>query len=379
MARLVSYFLLLSLLTVSLAVYLAYVRAAEDLQTSIFSRLQAVATLKEDGLNRWVDEQRRNVVFVAWLPEVQVQATALLGDESDSTSEAYQAAYATLSQYLKFVVTSTSDSQELFILNLDGWIVLSTDKSHEGQSQADAPYFGQGRSHTYVQKVYTSPLTGKPTITIATPLFDQSKKRVGVLAGHLNLNRIDQIILERSGLGASGETYLVDRDHRFVSETLSGQQEFAGGVHSKGIDTALLQQDSQGLYLNFAGVPVIGVYRWLDDQDMALLAEMSQAEALAPARQLAWIIFVVGLIGAGVLAVGVYWLARQIAGPILALTETATRVAGGDLTSTAPVLTEDEVGLLARAFNQMTDQLRTSLTGLEQRVAERTEALHRQN
>jgi HAMP domain-containing protein len=85
------------------------------------------------------------------------------------------------------------------------------------------------------------------------------------------------------------------------------------------------------------------------------------------------------LIGACVLAVGVYWLARQVAGPILALTETATRVAAGDLTSTAPVLTEDEVGLLARAFNQMTDQLRTLLTGLEQRVAERTEALHRQN
>lgn len=379
MARLVSYFLLLSLLTVSLAVYLAYFRAAEDLQASIFDRLGAVAVLKENGLNRWVDEQRRNVVFVAWLPEVQVQATALLGDEADSSSASYRAAYALLSQYLEFVVTSTSDSQELFILDLDGRIILSTDKSHEGQSQANTLYFQRGRSATYVQKVYPSPLTAKPTITIATPLFDQDKRRVGVLAGHLNLSRIDQIILERTGLGESGETYLVDPNHHFVSETLFGQKGLFNGVHSEGIDSALQQNDGAGLYVNYAGVPVIGVYHWIDEQDMALLAEMSQAEALAPARRLAWMVFAVGLAGAGVLAVGVYWLARQIAHPILALTDAATRVAQGDLTLTAPVLTEDEIGVLARAFNQMTDQLRTTLTGLEERVAQRTEALRRQN
>jgi signal transduction histidine kinase len=379
MARLVGYFLLLSLLTVGLAVYLAYFRAAEDLQASIFDRLGAVAVLKENGLNRWVDEQRRNVVFVAWLPEVQVQATLLLSDEADSSSASYQAAYTLLSQYLEFVVTSTSDSQELFILNLEGKIILSTDKSHEGQVEAASPYFQRGRSATYVQKIYPSPLNGRPTITIATPLFDKDKRRVGVLAGHLNLSRIDQIILERTGLGESGETYLVDPNHHFVSETLFGQKGLFNGVHSEGIDAALLQNDGAGLYVNYAGVPVIGVYRWIDEQDVALVAEMNQAEALAPARRLAWIVFAVGLAGACVLAVGVYWLARQIARPILALTDAATRVAQGELTLTAPVLTEDEIGVLAQAFNQMTDQLRSTLSGLEERVAQRTEALRRHN
>jgi signal transduction histidine kinase len=377
MARLVGYFLLLSLAIVSLVGFVAFVRAREALKQSVFDRLDAVATLKEDELNRWIDDQRRDVVFVAWLPEVRTEAGSLLG-HPDYAPE-YQAAYDLLTEYLKFVVTSTSDSAELFILDLDGSIVLSTDKAHEGQSQAEALYFIEGQSRL-TQHVYTSPQTGEPTITIATPLFDERKRRVGVLASHLNQARIDRLMLERTGLGTSGETYLVNTSNVFVSaEALLREEEFPGGVHSEGIDAALQGVDGSGLYVNYAGVPVIGVYRWVDDREVALLAEMSQAEAFAPAQQLAWTILLIGSVSAGLLAAGVYLLARQIARPILAITDTATQVAAGDLTQTAPVVTEDEVGVLARAFNQMTGQLRVLYEHLEEQVAERTAALSRAN
>ena len=377
MARLVGYFLLLSLATVTLVGLIAYMRARDALQQSVFDRLVAVATLKEDELNRWIDAQRRDVVFIAWLPEVRTQAGLLLGDPTSDPT--YQAAYALLTEYLKFVVTSTSDSAELFILDLDGNIVLSTDKAHEGLSQAKAAYFVDGRSRL-TQQVYTSPLTGEPTITLATPLFDEGKRRVGVLASHLNLARIDRLILERTGLGTSGETYLVNRSNSFVSaEALLSGQDLPGGAHSEGIDAALRGEDGSGLYLNYADVPVIGVYRWVDDREVALLAEMGQAEAFAPAHRLAWTILLIGSISVGLLAVGVYLLARQIARPVLAITATATQVAAGDLAQTAPVITEDEVGVLARAFNQMTGQLRLLYEHLEEQVAERTAALSRAN
>jgi signal transduction histidine kinase/HAMP domain-containing protein len=377
MARLVGYFLLLSLAIVSLVGYVAYVRAREALLQSVFDRLEGVATLKEDELSRWIDDQRRDVVFIAWLPEVGREAGYLLSyAESDVE---YREAYDLLAEYLKFVVTSTSDSTELLILDLDGNIVLSTDRSHEGQSQADAYYFIEGQSRL-TQDVYTSSLTGRPMITIATPLFDERKRRVGVLASHLNLARIDRLMLEPSGLGASGETYLVNAANVFVSaEALLEEQEFIGGVHSVGIDGALEGTDGAGLYVSYAGIPVIGVYRWVDDREVALLAEMSQSEAFAPARQLASTILLIGSLSTGLLAAGVYLVARQIARPILAITETATQVAAGDLSHTAPVITEDEVGVLARVFNQMTEQLRLLYEHLEEQVGERTAALSRAN
>jgi signal transduction histidine kinase/CheY-like chemotaxis protein len=371
MARLVGYFLLLSLLTVILMGAVVYTQAAESLQKSSYDRLRAVAVLKEASLNRWVDEQRRNLTFIAWLPEIQVQAGTLLDSASDSPSR--QQAYSVLANYLTYVVSSVSDAEELFILDLNGKVVLSTNPSQEGLERSEMPYFMSGRRSTSVQPFYTDPITGKTMVTVATPVFDSQKRRVGVLAGHLNLARIERIVLERSGLGESGETYLVNTSNRFVSTPpFYNPEQDQTAIHSSGIDRALQGQSGADLYQNYQGVPVVGVYTWLEGQQIALLAEMSQQQAFEPARRLAWIIFSVGLVSAALLAAGVYLLARQIARPILSITQAATRVAAGDLTQTAPVVTHDEVGILAQAFNQMTTQLRVLYEGLEKKVAERT-------
>jgi len=61
--------------------------------------------------------------------------------------------------------------------------------------------------------------------------------------------------------------------------------------------------------------------------------------------------------------------------PINSLTETATALAGGDLSREAVVQSNDELGLLASAFNNMTSRLRDLIGTLESRVAERTQNL----
>ncbi|MFA4824835.1 MAG: PAS domain S-box protein [Methanoregula sp.] len=378
--RLVCSFLLLSLVIVSLVGFFAYVQATGALKQSVFDRLEAVSTLKEDGFDHWVDDQLQNAVMIAWMPAVREQTGTLLS--TSGSDPKHKIAYTSLSEYLNLVVTRNSYSEELLILDMNGTVVVSTDKTIEGQSLASAPFFSEGQSKTFVQNVYVSSLTGRPIITIVTPIFDPQGRRIGVLASHLSLARIDRIILERTGLGTSGETYLVDRSHTIISETsLPKQGLSAGKVYSEGIDTALLGGQGTGLYRNYAGIPVIGVYRWNNEQEVALIAEMSQEEAFAPARQLAWTIFALGMILSVLLAVGMYLLARQITRPILAITDTACKVTNGDLSLSAPVLTEDEVGVLARAFNEMTTKLRQTLEGLEQNVAElkRTETALRES
>jgi GAF domain-containing protein/HAMP domain-containing protein len=376
MARLVIYFLLLSVVVMGLVGYITFIRAREALKQSAFNKLSAIATLKEGELNRWIDDQRQDLLFISQLPEVRDQVEILLSHEP--TEPEYQGAYASLSKSLLFIVATKPDLQEIFILtDVGGKIVVSTDKAHEGEYRVTSSFFTRGRLGTFVQNVYPLPETGKPTMTVATPLSGSTGQPLGVLAAHLDLENMDSIILERTGLGASGETYLVDKFNVFVSEAHFGRQEFPRGVHTEGIDAALQGIDGSGLYLNYEGAPVIGVYRWLDDRELALLAETYQAGAFAPARRLAGTIFLIGLASTGVLAVGVYLLARQITRPILAIADVATQVASGDLTQMAPVLTEDEVGVLARAFNRMTGQLRELVTSLEQRVADRTRELER--
>lgn len=77
-------------------------------------------------------------------------------------------------------------------------------------------------------------------------------------------------------------------------------------------------------------------------------------------RRMAYTIAGVAIAGiASVLLIG-HGLGKAIATPIRELVEVAGKVADGDLTQSVRVRTEDEVGMLGRAFNDMTLQLRRS-------------------
>lgn len=93
------------------------------------------------------------------------------------------------------------------------------------------------------------------------------------------------------------------------------------------------------------------------------------------------------LIGVGMIAALVviplgFLLVRRIIGPVEALAETMTRFAGGEMSVRSATTRQDEIGRLARTFNQMADQHHKTHQGLvtlnaelEERVASRTRQL----
>lgn len=70
-----------------------------------------------------------------------------------------------------------------------------------------------------------------------------------------------------------------------------------------------------------------------------------------------------------------YIVVRQFAKPIVELAAAARKVARGDLTVRLDERSDDELGAVRAAFNYMTTQLAASYETLEQRVADRTQAL----
>lgn len=75
---------------------------------------------------------------------------------------------------------------------------------------------------------------------------------------------------------------------------------------------------------------------------------------------------------------GIY-TSRWIARPILKLQQASIAIASGELDRSVDVKGICEIEGLARSFNEMASQLKTSFTELEDRVAERTEALQQAN
>ncbi|MGD1905406.1 MAG: cache domain-containing protein [Leptolyngbyaceae cyanobacterium] len=423
LTQLVSAFSALSLVTISLVSYSAYTRARGALQTAVFARLNVAVSLKEYELNQWFESQRREAVFLARSPLVIQTLPALLTSEAPApdatTSEATPGAAPAadslfeinaLTRHFNDVLAIKPNIQSIDILK-NGIVVFSTDARQEGI------YKGLGNPTTYfepdqtnaVPNIYISPITQQPTITFATPILDPNDQRQAVLAITLNLDEIDQLIRERTGLGETGETYLVQRINN-RSVFLSGRQgetisdpaadeastpsevastpssssalpepadtlELAPSASSEGIDAAMIGINSESLYTNYDGEPVIGVYKWLNGNNVALFAELSQKEAFQPAVQLAWQIFVVGLGSAGILVAVVYLIARQIVRPVLVITDTAAAIEDGefelsvlDAVKTRP----DEIGQLARIFQNMAKQVYQREQRLKRQVAELT-------
>ena len=98
---------------------------------------------------------------------------------------------------------------------------------------------------------------------------------------------------------------------------------------------------------------------WLARAEMVLSVDRPQVDGLEA-------LVVAVLVAALVLSALIGWLlARVTTRPLVELSEAAARVAGGDLDTRIAVRSRDEVGRLAAAFNEMTDELRSYITELQ--------------
>ena len=375
--RLVSVYLVFALLATGCMGLAAYLAGRDMLRKSVVARLETASRQKETDLNLWVDERVRDLRFLSHMLSGEIVRKG--GVESLPEN---------MQEHLEFFRAAQPDMREVQLLSAEGGrVIASTERASVGGFRSMYNYYAQGRHGPAVQSVYPSPESRRPIFTVSMPVAGHDGKLQAVLAVHLDLEPINRIIRARAGLDETGETYLVDafnvmvasgraddRADGHAADRASGQADDEPtrlGARNEGIARALSGNSGKGLYTNDAGVPVVGVYRWLPAYQMALMAEMSQDEAFAPARRLALVIVLVGALMAACLAAGMVFVSRRVAAPVLAVTRAAMAVADGDLSARAPVLTKDELGKLAVAFNAMAGELSGLYTRLEQEGADR--------
>ena len=310
--KIANYFLLLALITVSIVGGVAYFRARAALKQAAFDRLSVAATLKEQEITRWFEDQQRDFLQTTQMPDVQANLDILLNSKNE---EAKQKADQILKQYLNRLNQIKPSLKEIYVLDRSNKIVLSSNQQREGEYEilANITYVEEVKvSANFAPIFYVSPITRKLTITLAKPLAN----RAGMILINLDLERIDRIVREKTGLGESGESYLIGSlisKNAFIAAGKSqSNPATVDNLDSPGINAAMSGMSGYGLYRNYANSDVLGVYRWLNEQDIALLVEISQSEAFNPARQLARTIILVGLISVAGLLIGVNWLALQL-------------------------------------------------------------------
>jgi len=359
-ARLLVLFLLLAIVPLVAIGLLAYGSGRQSIAGSVEAHLESVAILKEQEMENWVKHLEHTITWGAASPQTTDDAATLAAHAVGEPE--HQVAHDSLVAEFRRLAALGHISPVLFLDSASGQIIASSDTSWEGRFRETELWFTRGRTGTYVSDIFHSLALGRPTMVIAAPVTDSDGQLLGVVAGHVDLEGLSEIMLERSGLGETGETYLVNSGNLLLTDLRSEPgAAFKKWMFTEGASRALEGESGVGLYLDYREEPVIGAYRWLEDRDMALLAEIDQAEAFAPVVTLRNTVFGIGLVVALAVALLGLLVARTITRPVRQLVVGVEEIGRGNLDYQIEIRGGDEIGQLAGAFNDMAVDLRESL------------------
>ncbi len=361
---------LLTALLISIgAAYIGFENGREE----VIAQLEAAAIFKEAEIKTWTEALQTDLAILLSQTETSLRTQALLQERAFSrpTQQGLRADFERM-------MGLTGRFDELFVLDRTGEVILSSDPLQEGKVYSEEPYFIEGLDGPYFQTPTYFPSLEQVAIIVARPVLSQDgEESLGVLAGRSNMDRLNEIMLERTGIGETGETYLVGSNKALLTESrFPGYEPRRTYVRSEAA-VAATEDHTNGakLYQDYRDVPVTGAYRWLPDLQVAILSEQDQAEAFEAIYEglltNVWI-----ALGAGFIAIllGLF-VTATISIPLSQLAQTATEIAAGDLGREVELAREDEIGDLSQAFNSMTTQLRSLIGSLEEQVQERTAEL----
>ncbi len=208
-----------------------------------------------------------------------------------------------------------------------------------------------------------APSNGDPAAFIAKRIM-KGNKLLGVVALQIPLDPINAIMQTRSGMGESGESYLVGSDLLMRSDSYldpknhsvlaSFHKPETGKVDTQGARQALAGKTGEEIIIDYNGNPVISAYAPLNIPGLnwAVLAEIDVAEAFIPIYQIQKMALVVGVIMTLIIVGFALFYARLLSRPILQLTNAMKQVGTDfDFSKSCVIKAKDEIGQAAEAFN----------------------------
>jgi len=167
-------------------------------------------------------------------------------------------------------------------------------------------------------------------------------------------------------IGNEGFVFVVDGSGKIVHHPqsklvgvdVSGRRWF---TRMKGMDTGWLSYE-------LAGTAYLASFHRFETWNWYVIASDTEAEVFGAVNQLGTYVLILGVVGSALIALVLMFLTRRVTAPLAALVAGAEDVGRGRLDTRITVETRDEIGVLANAFNGMTQQLQGLYSRLEERL-----------
>ena len=274
------------------------------------------------------------------------------------------------------------DHVEVFITDQYGGLIASTNRTSD-YNQGDEGWWtsanNEGKGGTYISAPEYDESAKTLSLIISIPIFDvDSNLIIGVFRTTLNINSLATLLGEESSADTQAELIFPGMDPQILNENklepITGQT----------VDNLLKVTKKQYAEMPFPDIlslvsvsPVVLNINneSVNNQSFIIVTTQPSVQALAPVQSQTNLIAILAILISMVVTGAAVLFGTYLSRPIMRLTEVAEKVLAGDLTAQAKIDSKDEIGKLSVTFDSMTSRLRETLTGLEQRITDRTRAI----
>ena len=364
--KMILIFLLVSLSSVFVLGLYAVSRVKSSLELRIKNEFLSIAELQVSAITEWLSTRQMDMLILsetARLQSMQLDQMAEVIEEFDATWGIYE---------------------QIFITDTSGQVVYDTIGSNANVS--DRAYFGQAmKGEIVVSDPVVSRTTGNIIIVVAAPVIADGEVK-GVLGSVITTDYITNLF-SQTQYGNTGETYLINKDGYFISDSRFSEDLKAEGRIENGVEMELqtnslaAQQVLQGLsgvdqYENYMGAEVIGAYAYIENPGWGLIIEQDVQEAFSSVRSTRSSIYLAMLPLTVLVALIAIGFARSLTRPLLTIKDRLQELAQGILVSDLKdeeklkvINRKDEYGEVGKSLKEFDDYL-LGMKNVAERIAD---------
>ncbi|MDC7124531.1 MAG: methyl-accepting chemotaxis protein [Spirochaetales bacterium] len=262
---------------------------------------------------------------------------------------------------LKQYKADNSSYENIVLLDLSGEVIASSTESIIGKVNcSDRDYFKEAlKGHSYIGDAIRSKVSGNPTNTVSYPV-KSGNKIIGVLIVVADLTNFSDQFISPLHIGDKGYVYMCDNNGLVISHPdESGILEVNLNDYDFGKH---IMSEKDGVYnYTFKGVSKIAVYRATTKKGWEVIATASTSDIFSGVNNVLKFTTIIGVVVLLVMISIIWFLVSSVVNPIKKAADDAEKIAGGDLTIKIyekNLKRADEIGTLAKAFNDMLLKLR---------------------
>jgi HAMP domain-containing protein len=337
---------------------IAYSTAGDLLERTSVRQLEALASSKKQDLEQIVQAWQDRVYLIASRTQLRLSLDQYGTAHEDAEREV-------IGRILEDARQSVRRVRHLTIYDIHGHLVSST---HQDRDRTDDLLSDERADRARgATPAYEGLLNGSgpsPDVRFLSHL-DLGDRPIGWLEVDMGAGEVAEIAGNFIGLGETGEVLVVALEASGAVRVLHPTRHspeiettFLGGPENPAFRAASGEVD---LFLegavDYRGNPVWARTEFLPELDWGIVVKFDAAEETGPASELGRRLMRLALaLSAFAILAGVllgFWFAR----PLHDLAEVVDRIRAGEVDARAEVSSHDEVGNLARTFNQMADAL----------------------